>query len=252
MFEFLFICIKINYYIQSILIINQYMNFLCLIPARSGSKGIKDKNIQKIKKLTLIEHAYVFAKKFNEFDQIIVSSDSKKYLNILKKHNYEYTNFLRPKTISRKNSTDLEVLNYELRRYEKYFKKKFDYIVFLQPTSPIRKKTDLSNCIKIIRKKKPDALWTISKIDTKFNPLKQLIINNNQLKYYSKDGHKFKSRQLLNSTYIRNGIAYFYSRKSILKLKTILPKNSKYYLIKNKYVNIDTLDELNLARKIFK
>ena len=226
------------------------MNFLCLIPARSGSKGIKDKNIQKIKKLTLIEHAYLFAKKFAEFDQIIVSTDSKKYLKFLKKHNYKYTNFLRPKSISTKDSTDLEVLNYELKRYEKYFKKKFDYVAFFQPTSPIRKKSDIIKCIKIIKKKKPEALWTISKIDSKFNPLKQLIINKNQLKYYSRDGHKFKSRQLLNSTYIRNGIAYFYSRKSILKFKKILPKNSTYYLIKNKYVNIDTLDELNLARRI--
>ena len=91
------------------------MNFLCLIPARSGSKGIKDKNIQKIKKLTLIEHAYLFAKKFDEFDQIIVSTDSKKYLKFLEKYNYKYTNFLRPKSISRKDSTDLEVLNYELK-----------------------------------------------------------------------------------------------------------------------------------------
>ena len=94
-------------------------------------------------------------------------------------------------------------------------------------------------------------MWTISKIDTKFNPMKQLIIRVNQLKYYSKNGHKFKSRQLLDNTFIRNGVAYFYSRKSILTFKKILPKKSTYYLIKGKYVNIDTLNELNLARKIF-
>ncbi len=227
------------------------MNFLCLIPARSGSRGIIDKNIKKIKKLTLIEHAYLFAKKFTDFDKVIVSSDSRKYLNYLKKYNYKYNNFLRPKSLSRKNSTDLEVLTYELKRYEKYFKKKFDYVVFFQPTSPIRKKLDILKCIKIIKKEKPDALWTISKIDTKFNPIKQLVIKKNHLKYYSSEGHKFKSRQLLNNTYIRNGIAYFYSRKTILKYKKILPKNSRYYLIKYNYVNIDTYDELNLARKIF-
>ena len=227
------------------------MNFLCIIPARSGSKGIKDKNIKKIKKLTLIEHAYVFAKKFKEFDEIIVSTDSKKYLKFLKKYDYKFTNFLRPKSLSRKNSTDLDVLSYELKRYENYFKKKFDYVAFFQPTSPIRKKSDIIKCIKIIKKKKPDALWTISKIDSKFNPMKQLIIRKNQLKYYSKNGHKFKSRQLLDNTFIRNGVAYFYSRKSILTFKKILPKKSTYYLIKGKYVNIDTLNELNLARKIF-
>ena len=143
------------------------------------------------------------------------------------------------------------MLTFELKRYEKNFKKKFDYIAFFQPTSPIRKKSDILKCIKIIKKEKPDALWTISKIDTKFNPVKQLVIKKKRLKYYSSEGHKFKSRQLLNNTYIRNGIAYFYSRKTILKYKKILPKNSRYYLIKHKYVNIDTYDELNLARKIF-
>ena len=226
------------------------MNFLCIIPARSGSKGIIDKNIKKIKKLTLIEHAYIFAKKFKEFETVIISTDSKKYLKFVEKYNYKFKNFLRPKSLSKKNSTDLEVITFELRRYEKFLKKKFDYVVFFQPTSPIRKKLDIMKCLKTIKKKKPDALWTISRIDTKFNPIKQLLINNSKLSYYSKDGYKFKSRQLLKNTYIRNGIAYFYSRKAILKLKKILPKKSMYYLVKDKYVNIDTLDELKLARKI--
>ncbi len=226
------------------------MNFLCIIPARSGSRGIIDKNIKKIKKLTLIEHAYIFAKKFKEFETVIISTDSKKYLKFLEKYNYKFKNFLRPKSLSKKNSTDLEVITFELRRYEKFLKKKFDYVVFFQPTSPIRKKLDIVKCLKTIKKKKPDALWTISRIDTKFNPIKQLLINNSKLSYYSKDGYKFKSRQLLKNTYIRNGIAYFYSRNAILKFKKILPKKSMYYLIKDKYVNIDTLDELKLARKI--
>ncbi len=121
------------------------MNFLCIIPARSGSKGIKNKNIQKIKKLTLIEHAYTFAKKFKEFNKILVSTDSKKYLKFLKKYGYEYNKFLRPKSLSRKHSTDLEVLTFELKRFEKHFKKKFDYIAFFPPTSPIRKKIDIEN-----------------------------------------------------------------------------------------------------------
>ncbi len=129
------------------------MNFLCIIPARSGSKGIIDKNIKKIKKLTLIEHAYIFAKKFKEFDTVIVSTDSKKYLNFLKKYHYKFNNFLRPKALSKKNSTDLEVLTFELKRYEKFFKKKFDYIAFFQPSSPIRKKIDITRCLRIIKKK---------------------------------------------------------------------------------------------------
>ncbi len=226
------------------------MNILCIIPARSGSKGIINKNIKKIKKHTLIEHAYFFAKKFKEFNKIIVSTDSKHYLNLLKKHKYKYVDFLRPKNLAKKNTTDLEVISYELKRYEKYFKKKFQYVVCLQPTSPIRKKTDFQNCLNIIKKRKPDALWTVSKIDKKFNPIKQLIFKGSKLKYFSKHGATFKSRQLLKNTYIRNGVAYFYSRTAILKEKKVLPNNSLHYEIKGSYINIDDHNDLNLARKL--
>jgi CMP-N,N'-diacetyllegionaminic acid synthase len=72
------------------------MNILCIIPARSGSKGIKNKNLQKIKKKkSLIELAFDIAKKSELFDKIIVSTDSKYYQKILKKK--IPIDFLRPK-----------------------------------------------------------------------------------------------------------------------------------------------------------
>ena len=106
------------------------MKNICFIPARSGSKGIKNKNVQKIKNKTLIEYAYEVAKKSKIFDKIVLSTDSEKYLNILKKH--IDTPFLRPKRLSNDKTTDIEVLNYELKKYEKYFKKNFDYVCLLQ------------------------------------------------------------------------------------------------------------------------
>ena len=112
------------------------MNILCIIPARSGSKGVKNKNIRKIKGKTLIEHAYNTALKSKIFNKIILSTDSKKYLNLLKKK--IDTPFLRPKKISKDNTTDIEVLFYELKIYEKYYRNKFDYVCLLQPTSPLR------------------------------------------------------------------------------------------------------------------
>jgi len=61
------------------------MNVLAIIPARSGSKGIKNKNIKKINNITLIERAYIVAKKSKIFDKIIISTDSPKYQNLMKK-----------------------------------------------------------------------------------------------------------------------------------------------------------------------
>ena len=188
------------------------MKILCIIPARSGSRGIKNKNLQKVRGLTLLERAYLFSKKIKEFNNIVVSTDSKKYLSSLKKHNYKLL-YLRPKALAGDNATDLQVMIYETKRYEKIFKIKFNYIALLQPTSPIRKLKKFKEYIKILKNKKPDALWTVSKVDKKYNPIKQLVLKKNLIEYYSKSGKTFKSRQLLSDTYIRNGIAYFFQEK---------------------------------------
>ena len=219
-----------------------------IIPARSGSKGIKDKNIKKINNQTLIEIAYNVCKKSKIFTEITVSTDSKKYLNILKKRGIKITS-LRSKKFSKDNSTDLELMNYEILKYEKKIKKKIDYLALIQPSSPLRTSKDLKECFRLIKKKKYDAVWTISKIDKKFNPIKILKTEKNDLRYYSKSGSTFVSRQKLSDVYIRNGVAYFFSRDAIIKFKEILPKKSTFLEIKRKVINIDYVEDLKNASK---
>ena len=219
-----------------------------IIPARSGSKGIKDKNIKKINNQTLIEIAYNVCKKSKIFTEITVSTDSKKYLNILKKRGIKISS-LRSKKFSEDNSTDLELMNYEILKYEKKTKKKIDYLALIQPSSPLRTSKDLKECFRLIKQKKYDAVWTISKIDKKFNPIKILKTEKNYLKYYSKTGSNFVSRQKLSDMYIRNGIAYFFSRDAIIKFKKILPLKSTFLEIKRKVINIDYMEDLKNASK---
>jgi CMP-N,N'-diacetyllegionaminic acid synthase len=223
---------------------------LAIIPARSGSKSFKNKNIKKINKKTLIEIAYQTAKNSKIFTDIIVSTDSIKYANILKKKKI-FINSLRSKKFAKDNTTDLQLLNYEIKKYEIQHKKKINYISLLQPTSPLRTKKDLIKCFKLISNKKLDAVWTISKIDKKFNPIKVLVIKNHKLKYFSKLGPTFVSRQQLHESYIRNGIAYFFSRKAIMNYKKILPFNSSYIKINRKIVNIDSKKDFDIAKKIY-
>jgi CMP-N,N'-diacetyllegionaminic acid synthase len=232
--------------------INKNDNFLALIPARSGSKGINNKNLKKISyKKTLIELAYDVAKKSKFFDKIIVSTDSKIYKKYLESKKI-FTPYLRPKKLAKDQTTDLELLNYELKKYEKYFNKRFDYVCLLQPTSPNRKIKHLADCIKKIKKNYFDSVWTISKIDKKFHPIKILKIQKEKIKYYNKDGSSFINRQALEDLYIRNGVAYFFSRNTILKKKSILPINTGYVIIKENVINIDTLEDLQKAKRNFR
>ena len=160
--------------------------------------------------------------------------------------------FLRPKKLALDHTSDLQLMIYELKKYESYFKKRYDYICLLQPSSPLRKIKQIKSCFKILKKSKPDAIWTVSEVDNKFHPIKQVYSENNYLKYCDKNGKNFVARQDLKKTYIRNGVAYFFSRNSILKKKTILPKKTQLFLInKNKIANIDTKKDLDFARKKF-
>ena len=224
---------------------------LCLIPARSGSEGIKNKNIKKIKGMSLIEIACRLARKSEIFEDIIVSTDSKKYLNSVKKY-VSNSNHLRPKKLSGINITDLQVITHEWKRYSKILNKDFDFICVLQPTCPLRKISHLKSAIKKIKRHNYDVLWTINSIDKKFNPVKQLLIKDKKLKYYDSSGKTFVSRQMLNQTFIRNGCAYFFSYKAIYKNKSVLPKNAGYLEINDKLINIDSTFDLQQARKLFK
>lgn len=225
------------------------MIVLGIIPARSGSKGVKDKNIKKINNKTLIEIAYLKAKKSKIFSDILVSTDSNNYKKILEKKKI-IVKSLRSKKFSKDDTTDLQLLDYEVRKYENLTKKKINYVALLQPTSPFRSSKELIECFKLIKSKKLDSVWTISKIDNKFNPIKVLNIKNEKLRYYTKLGSTFVNRQKLDDSYIRNGIAYFFSRKSILKIKKILPPKTGFLVIKKKIINIDTIQDLKQAQKL--
>ena len=227
------------------------MTTLAIIPARSGSKGFKNKNIKKINNKTLIEIAYEVAKKTKIFTDILISTDSQKYKSILEKKGI-FIDTLRSKKFSKDDTSDLELLTYEIKKFEKKKNTKVKYICLLQPTSPIRYVQDIKKCFNLLTSNKLEAVWTISKIDKKFHPIKILTTNNNKLKYFSSGGKNFVNRQSLKDNFIRNGIAYFFTRKSIINLKQILPLNSGFVEISRDIANIDTFQDFKKAKRLLK
>ena len=115
---------------------------LVLIPARGGSKGIPNKNIKLFNGKPLIEWSIKSALESKLVNKIIVSSDSLKILKISKKIGADV--ILRPKNISGDKATTESAILHCI----KYFKNKFETIVLLSPTSPLRKKKDIDNAIK--------------------------------------------------------------------------------------------------------
>ena len=223
---------------------------LALVPARGGSKGIKLKNLRKVNGISLLGHTSKFINKCKIFDEKLVSTDSNKIINEAQKLKLKI--FERSKLTSRDFSSDFEVIS-EVLNNKKIKQQKFDFVIYLQPTSPLRQVSQLINALSLVIKKGYDASWSISLIDKKFHPKKILKISkNNSLSIYVNNGKKIIARQQLDDVYIRNGIFYIFKVSKFLKSKNIFFKKNYPSITDYPYINIDTFKDLKKSRALIK
>jgi len=225
--------------------------FLIVIPARGGSKGIKGKNIIPVNGVPLIQYTIEFAKTLKLNYVLIVSTDSDQIATLSKKLGAECP-FLRPKYLSTDFVGDMPVLRHALKRIEKKNCEKFDYVIMLQPTSPIRVKKQIYAAIKTILKNDFDSVLSISLVEKKYHPYKQFVLQNKKLKTFSKKSKRITARQQLGDSYIRNGVVYVFNRKFVLNSNSVYSEKSGYTLLREHTVNIDTLNDLLEFEKYIK
>lgn len=221
---------------------------LAVILARSGSKGIHLKNIFKINGKPLLSYTANLINRINLFDKAIISTDSIKFQKIANK-NFVESPFLRSKKLSGDNISDDICLLDALKQSEKFYNEKFDYVVSLPPTSPLRTKEDVVKAIKKCIEKNLDSVWTISRVDTKFHPLKAMKMYKNKLTHYLKSGRKVFRRQQLSETFIRNGNAYVVKSSYLKRTKKIISKNTEGLLVHGNQISIDTIEDINFVKK---
>ena len=225
---------------------------LAVILARSKSKGLKNKNIKKINGIPLIGLAAECSIKSKFITKTLISTDNIKYGNIAKKFGADFF-YLRNKKISGPKTKDEYVLIDALKKAEIFYQKKFDVIISLPASTPTRSYVDLDKMISFFLKGKYDSLWSLSKTDLKFHPLKQLILDKKKLKYFDKNGKKiFNRQQLKDNICHRNGVAYVVSRNFLTKKKKLIGENSTGYLLKGVRISIDTKEDLKIAAQILK
>lgn len=215
---------------------------LAVVPARSGSKGIKLKNIRTIDNIPLVGIAGNCLNSISEIDRSIVSTDSGKIAKIAEKFHLDAP-FLRPASLSGDYVGDWEVLFHACNEIEKIDKVKYDIILMIQPTSPFRKPKHILNAIELLVKDNLDCVWSLSPTNSKYHPYKQIKIQNKKMNFFHAEGKHIKSRQELNKVYHRNGVVYAFSRECILEHKTIFGINNKALILDEILVNID--DELD-------
>jgi CMP-N,N'-diacetyllegionaminic acid synthase len=219
---------------------------LCIIPARSGSKGIKNKNIIEIKKKPLFIHSLDFAKKLNFIKKTIFTTNSKKYLNIAKEYGYNFYN-LRPNELATDTIETSDVIKYEIKNLNKNILKGIRFILVLQPTCPFRKISDFKDAYKKLRNNY-DSVITIRK--AKEQPERMMRKGKNGKIYNLNDKVNFKPRQNLQQLYLRAGSMYFFKINMLNNKKFNLGKKVYGIEVQGKYkINIDDIDDFNMARK---
>ena len=126
---------------------------ICIIPARGGSKGLKNKNIRHVDGHPLIAYVITLAIKAKIFDEVLVSTDNKKIAQISKKYGAKVP-FLREKKFAQDLTTTEETLQNALNVYEKQNSVKFDICVYMTATDIFRQVSDIKKAVNILKKNK--------------------------------------------------------------------------------------------------
>lgn len=227
----------------------------CLIPARSGSKTLKNKNIRILGKYPLFVHSFITAKKIKKISRIYLSTDSVKYKNIANKYNFKDIH-IRSKKNSGDNSSDLDVfkefLNYIIKNYLKIP----EFIIHFRPTIPLRNPKNVILAINsfLRNKRKYSSLKSVSKFKTD-NYKNSFIIKKKRLVPLAgptKGIDYFNlPRQNYPVSYFGNGIVDIYKTKNILFKNTLYGKNVLPYVIEDPSYDIDTLDDFKNVKKFY-
>ena len=227
------------------------MKILAIIPARCGSKGIQLKNVVSICGKPLIQYTIEVTEKLirnSLITESIISTDCVKIADISKKLGGNVP-FLRPANISGDKAKSISYILHALEHFEKaniYF----DAVITLQPTSVLKTYSDIKKAIELFRKHDSDSLISVYKDAA----LSQFIMYKKEGNYgvaFNVNHNRGVRRQDHEITYIRNGAIYI-TKTSFLKKNEIIISDKPliFVMSKKNSLNIDSSDELDLARQI--
>ncbi len=214
---------------------------LCIIPARGGSKGLKDKNIQKVNGKPLIYYPIAAAKESKVCDRIFVSTDSTKIADLAKKFNAEVP-FLRSKKFSKDLTTTEETLQNALLEFENYTNFKFDICVFLTANRIFRKSAWIKKCVNnLINDSKIESSFVVQKTYKHFWHKK-----NNKYEKVLRWMNSYTSRQVAPDFYREDTALTCASRASLWRRGIRIGKKIKFVVHDNPFAEIDIHSEEDL------
>ena len=220
---------------------------IAIIPARAGSKRIKNKNIIDIFGKPMIQRTIEILLKSKIFDMIIVSSDSKKIQNISRKAGAKVL-FTRPKNLANDFVGTFEVINHAINHLMS-INILPQYVCCVYPTSIMLKPSDIKNSYKKIREKNCD--FALSVTDYGHPPQRGFYLKNNSLRVLNKKFYKQRTQDL-DKIYHDAGQFYWGKTSSWLKNKFMFSKKCFGLILpRHRAIDIDDKEDLYMLKKVF-
>ncbi|MDH4944753.1 acylneuraminate cytidylyltransferase family protein [Sulfurimonas sp. C5] len=216
--------------------------FLAIIPARGGSKRLPRKNILDLSGKPLIAWSIEAALESKYIDKVIVSSDDDEILDV--SHSYGVECIKRPDNLASDTATTFDALKHTIESVSKY-----DYIVLLQPTSPLRTAKHIDEAIELLNAKNADAV--ISVCEMEHSPLwSNTLPEDKTMEQFLQSDLLNKRSQDLPTYYRLNGAIYIATTDKLLEAKSFFLQNNifAYVMDQESSVDIDTLLDFKFAQ----
>ena len=228
-------------------ILNQ-MGKLAIIPARSGSKGLKDKNIRLFNGKPLMAYSIEAALQSNHFDEVFVSTDSEQYAEIARGYG-AHVPFLRSSEQSSDTASSWDVVKEVLECYGKRGTT-FNTVALLQPTSPLRTTQDIINAFAIMQEKQANAVVSVCEVD--HSPLWcNVLPENDSMDRFLPKNLVTIGRQKLDTYYRINGAIYIVNVPYLLSSQTIYDHGCYAYKMDKRHsIDIDDLVDFQIAESL--
>ncbi len=226
--------------------------FLAIIPARGGSKGLPGKNIKKLCGKPLIAWSIEAGLKSNYLDEVVVSTDYENIAEIAKEYGATVP-FLRPDYLASDTATSFDVVKHTIDFYKNELNREFDYIVLLEPTSPLREVSDIDRAIEILLESSADSIVGICKTEDQNPAFLIKKDNNNYISGYENRDMKVLRRQDVDDIYFFEGTIYISQTKILLAKKTFYHESTIGYEVpKYKSLEIDDMNDFIMVEAIMK
>lgn len=221
---------------------------VAVIPARGGSKGLPGKNIRLLGDKPLISWTILAAKTSNIFLDIIVSTDDPEIANVAKKFGATIP-FLRPVELSGDSTSQVDVLRHAIHWMESQNSVP-DYIMLLQPTSPLRTAQDIIEAFNLAINHNADAVVSVTSASQHPFLAKRIETDGTLIDFYP-NNDKPERRQDFPDAYILNGSIYIIQTKIFMSNSSFTPLGTFGYIMpENRSIDIDTLWDFTLAEFI--